>query len=50
MDSQFADLEPPQETGQVLAFDAAESADTIAEEIIGRFGLAAPPAAQADGS
>jgi carbohydrate kinase (thermoresistant glucokinase family) len=50
MDSQFADLEPPQETGQVLVFDAAAPAATIAEEIIGRFGLAAPPATRADGS
>jgi carbohydrate kinase (thermoresistant glucokinase family) len=41
MDSQFADLQPPQETGQVLVFDASEPADQIAQEIIGRFGLAA---------
>jgi gluconate kinase len=50
MDSQFADLEPPQENGQVLVFDAAEPADTIAGEIIGRFGLIAPPPARADES
>ena len=41
MDSQFADLQPPQETGQVLVFDASEPADRIAQEIIDRFGLAA---------
>jgi gluconokinase len=50
MDSQFADLEPPQETGQVLVFDAAEPADQIAAEIIDRFGLVADPAARADGA
>ena len=49
MDSQFADLEPPQETGQVLTFDAAEPADLIAGNIIHRFGLAADAAARADG-
>ena len=48
MDSQFADLEPPQETGQVLVFDAAQPADRIAAEIIDRFGLTADMAARAD--
>jgi len=46
MDSQFADLQPPQETGQVLVFDASQPADRIAQEIIDRFGLAA----RADGA
>jgi carbohydrate kinase (thermoresistant glucokinase family) len=50
MDSQFAALELPQETGQVLTFDAAEPADLIAGEIIHRFGLLADPAARPDGA
>ena len=50
MDSQFAALELPQETGQVLTFDAAEPADQIAGEIIHRFGLVAEAAERADGA
>jgi len=50
MDSQFADLEPPRETGQVLIFDAAEPADQIAGKIIDRFGLVADSAARAGGA
>ena len=50
IDSQFAALELPQETGQVLTFDAAEPADQIAGEIIHRFGLVGDPAARAGGA
>ena len=48
MDSQFAELEPPQESPQLMVFDAAKPPDRIAAEIIDRFGLTADMAARAD--
>jgi gluconokinase len=44
LDSQFAELEPPQESKQVLLFDAAQGAQQLLAEIIDRLGLAASPA------
>lgn len=41
LDSQFADLEPPRETGQVLVIDGAMTVERIIGEIIDRLGLAA---------
>lgn len=41
LDSQFADLEPPQETDQVVVIDGAMSPGRIIAEIIDRLGLAA---------
>lgn len=41
LDSQFAELEPPSETDQVLVIDGAMSLDRIVDEIIDRLGLAA---------
>jgi gluconokinase len=41
MDSQFAELEPPQEGPQVIVLDAAESPSQLAAEIATRLGLAA---------
>jgi carbohydrate kinase (thermoresistant glucokinase family) len=41
IDSQFADLEPPQETDQVVVIDGAVSLDRIIGEIIDRLGLVA---------
>ena len=46
MDSQFAALEPPRETEQVIVVDATGTVDHMAAEIIDRFGLAA----RADGA
>ena len=41
MDSQFAALEPPRETEQVIVVDATGTVEQMATEIIDRFGLAA---------
>ncbi len=41
MDSQFAELEPPQEGPQLIVLDASQAPGKIAEQIIDRFGLAA---------
>jgi gluconokinase len=41
MDSQFAELEPPQEGPQLIVLDAAQTADRLIAEIIDRFGLTA---------
>jgi len=41
MDSQFAELEPPQEGPQLIVLNAAEPPSQLAAEIIARFGLAA---------
>jgi gluconokinase len=41
LDSQFADLEPPRETDQVVVIDGAMSPGRIIGEIIDRLGLAA---------
>ena len=42
LDSQFADLEPPRESEQVLVIDAALSVGQIVDEIIERLGLPDP--------
>jgi gluconokinase len=39
MDSQFAELEPPQETRQLIVLDAAATPGRLVAEIIERFGL-----------
>jgi carbohydrate kinase (thermoresistant glucokinase family) len=44
LDSQFAELEPPQETPQVMLLDAAQSLDRLVAEITDRLGLVADPA------
>ncbi|HTS97834.1 MAG TPA: gluconokinase [Streptosporangiaceae bacterium] len=44
LDSQFAELEPPAESPQLLMFDAALPPDRLAGEIIDRLGLADGPA------
>jgi gluconokinase len=41
MDSQFAELEPPQETEQLIVLDATAPPDRLVAEIIERFGLVA---------
>jgi carbohydrate kinase (thermoresistant glucokinase family) len=41
IDSQFADLEPPRETDQVVVIDGAQSLNGIIGDIIDRLGLAA---------
>jgi gluconokinase len=41
MDSQFAELEPPQETEQVIVLDGTAAPDRLVAEIIERFGLTA---------
>jgi gluconokinase len=41
MDSQFAELEPPQESPQLIVVDAAEAPDQVAAEIVRRLGLTA---------
>jgi gluconokinase len=41
LDSQFAALEPPQETEQLIVLDATATPDRLVAEIIGRFGLTA---------
>jgi gluconokinase len=41
LDSQFADLEPPRETDQVLVIDGAQSLERIVDEIMDRLGLVA---------
>jgi gluconokinase len=41
MDSQFAELEPPQETKQVIVLDGTAPPDRLVAEIIERFGLVA---------
>jgi carbohydrate kinase (thermoresistant glucokinase family) len=46
LDSQFAELEPPQHEQRLLVLDAARPADQLAQEIIERLGLAAVPAPQ----
>lgn len=43
MDSQFAELEPPQESPQLIVLDAAEAPGQLAAEIIRRLGLKAGP-------
>jgi gluconokinase len=45
MDSQFAELEPPRETRQVLVLDGATAPDRLVAEIIERLDLADHPAA-----
>jgi gluconokinase len=45
MNSQFAELEPPQETSQVLVLDGTAAPDRLADEAIERLGLADNPAA-----
>ena len=45
MDSQFAELEPPQDEQRVLALDAAHDADRLTGEIIEHLGLVPGPAA-----
>lgn len=44
LDSQFAELEPPQETPQVMLFDAALGPDRLVAQIADRLGLVAGPA------
>jgi gluconokinase len=39
LDSQFAELDPPEESPQLIVLDATEPADRLAAEIIDRFGL-----------
>jgi gluconokinase len=41
MDSQFTELEPPQESPQLIVLDAAEAPGQLAAEIIRRLGLTA---------
>jgi len=41
MDSQFAELDPPQESPQLIVLDAVKPPGELAAEIIARFGLAA---------
>jgi gluconokinase len=41
MDSQFAELEPPQESPQLIVLDAAKAPSQLAVEIVARLGLAA---------
>jgi gluconate kinase len=41
MDSQFAELEPPHETSQVIVLDGTAPPDRLVAEIIERFGLVA---------
>jgi carbohydrate kinase (thermoresistant glucokinase family) len=41
LDSQFAELEPPHETPQVLVVDAAPGLERVVSQIIDRLGLAA---------
>jgi len=45
MDSQFAELEPPQDEPRVLVLDAVHGADRLAGEIIEHLGLVPGPAA-----
>jgi gluconokinase len=45
MDSQFAELEPPQDEPRVIVLDAADPPDQLAGEIVQRLGLVAGPAA-----
>jgi len=45
MDSQFAELEPPQDEARVIVLDAADPPDRLAGEIVERLGLVAGPAA-----
>jgi gluconokinase len=45
LDSQFAELEPPRETAQVIVVDGALSLERIVAEITNRLGLAAEPPA-----
>jgi gluconokinase len=45
MDSQFAELEPPQDEPRVIVFDAAERTDRLVDEMIERLGLTAAAAA-----
>ena len=47
LDSQFAELEPPEHEPRVLVLGAARPPDQLAEDIIERLGLAAAPAAAA---
>jgi len=44
VESQFAELEPPEESPQVILLDATRPPDQLAEEIAHRLGLAANPA------
>jgi gluconokinase len=41
LDSQFAELEPPEETEQLIVLDGADPPDRLAAEIIDHLGLAA---------
>jgi gluconokinase len=45
MDSQFAELEPPQDEARVIVLNAVDPPDRLAEEIAERLGLGAGPAA-----
>ena len=45
MDSQFAELELPQDEARVIVLDAADPPDRLAGEIVQRLGLVAGPAA-----
>src|SRR5258708_5767948 len=45
LDSQYAELEPPQPEQRLLVFDAARPPDQLAEEIVERLALVADPAA-----
>jgi len=44
VESQFAELEPPRESPQVILLDGARPADQLVAEITGRLGLVADPA------
>lgn len=44
MDSQFAELEPPQESPQLIVLDAAKAPGQLAAEIVRRLGLKPGPA------
>jgi gluconokinase len=44
VDSQFAELEPPQEGPQVMLLDATRPPDQLVQEIADRLGLVADPA------
>jgi gluconokinase len=44
VDSQFAELEPPEESAQVMLLDATRTPDQLVGEITDRLGLVADPA------
>jgi gluconokinase len=47
LDSQFADLEPPEPAERALILDATKSPAQLIDEIVASFGLAASPAGMA---